>query len=296
MPSDCAVEVSKDRVVGERDPADSRGERDDPGFLAHVLAAFNPHVQRARRGHPWAGFTAQVVLITTASLFYFAVRMVTKGAKATAFENAESLLRFEARLGIDIEEWAQEQVLDSDAVVTFFNWIYVWFHWPVIIGALLWLYRNNKRSFVLFRNGLIISGAIGLVFFVTYPVAPPRFLDGFSDTVGELSTAYQFLQPPSIVNKFAAMPSLHVGWSLLGGIILFNARPPGPLRIFPVLSPVLMTLSVVLTANHYIVDAVAGAIVAMVGLWGAKLITDWTERRALEPAPDQRAGLVDQRA
>lgn len=275
----------------------SAGEdHEDPGFVAHVLDAFNPHIPKNRRkGHPWAGFTAQVVLITAAALFYFAVRMVTKGAEAAAFANAEALLRFEARIGIDIEARAQEQVLDSQAVVTFFNWIYVWFHWPVIVGALLWLYRNNKRGFVMFRNGLIVSGAIGLVFFVAYPVAPPRFLDGFSDTVGELSTAYQFLQPPSIVNKFAAMPSLHVGWSLLGGIILYGAIPSGALRVLALLSPVLMTLSVVLTANHYVVDAVAGAIVAMVGLWGAKLITDWTERRALEsdaPAPE----LVDQRA
>lgn len=254
-----------------------------PGFLKRVLAAFNPHVPDAhKRTTPWAGFAAQFVLITAAAVLYFAVRMVTKGAESAAFDNARALLSFERRIGIDIEQWAQRQILDSEAVVTFFNWVYIWLHWPVIIGALLWLYRYNKRGFVLFRNGLIVSGAIGLVFFVLYPVAPPRFLDGFSDTVSDLSTSYKYLQPPSIVNKFAAMPSLHVGWNLMAGVVLFGCVRRGPLRILPLISPVLMTLAVVVTANHYVVDAVAGAVVAIVGLYGAKLLTDWTERRAIE--------------
>ena len=208
--------------------------------------------------------------------------MATKGAESAAFDNADALLRFEQRIGIDIEGWAQRQILGSTGVVTFFNWVYIWMHWPVILGALLWLYRNHKRGFVMFRNSLIVSGAIGLIFFVAFPVAPPRFLDGFSDTVSDLSTSYKYLQPPSIVNKFAAMPSLHVGWNLLAGIILFKAIRRKPLRFLPLISPVLMTLAVVFTANHYVVDAIAGAVVAIVGLYGAKLMTDWTERRALE--------------
>ena len=192
---------------------ETRPGDNDVSFGRRVLDAFNPHIEsNLKRTNVWAGFTAQFVLITTAALLYFGVRMVTKDAEAAAFANAQDLLRFEARLGLDIEAWAQEQILGSEAIVTFFNWVYIWLHWPVIIGAFFWLYRYNKRGFVLFRNAMIVSGAIGLIFFVTYPVAPPRFLDGFSDTVSDLSTSYKYLQPPSIVNKFAAMPSLHVGY------------------------------------------------------------------------------------
>ena len=260
---------------------ETRPGDNDVSFGRRVLDAFNPHIEsNLKRTNVWAGFTAQFVLITTAALLYFGVRMVTKDAEAAAFANAQDLLRFEARLGLDIEAWAQEQILGSEAIVTFFNWVYIWLHWPVIIGAFFWLYRYNKRGFVLFRNAMIVSGAIGLIFFVTYPVAPPRFLDGFSDTVSDLSTSYKYLQPPSIVNKFAAMPSLHVGWNLLVGIVLFQAIRHSAIRFIPLVSPVLMTASVVLTANHYVVDAVAGAAVALVGLYGARLLTDWTERRA----------------
>ena len=268
---------------GETRPSES-----SVGFGRRVLDAFNPHIESNReRTNVWAGFTAQFVLITAAALLYFGVRMVTKDAEAAAFANAEDLLRFEARIGLDIESWAQEQILGSEAVVTFFNWVYIWLHWPVIIGAFFWLYRYNKRGFVLFRNAIMVSGAIGLIFFVTYPVAPPRFLDGFSDTVSDLSTSYKYLQPPSIVNKFAAMPSLHVGWNLLVGIVLFQAIRHSAIRYIPLVSPLLMTASVVVTANHYIVDALAGAAVALVGLYGAKLLTDWTERRARDDEENQ---------
>ena len=258
----------------------------EPSFVRRALSAFNPHIEANRqRSTRWAGLAAQVVLLTLASLLYFGVRMATKGAESAAFRNADTLLRFEASVGIDIESWAQDLILDHTAIVTFFNWVYIWLHWPVIVGVLLWLYRNNKRGYVLFRNAVIVSGAIGLVLFVSYPVAPPRFLDGFSDTVGELSTSYKFLQPPSLVNKFAAMPSLHVGWNLLVGIVLFGVIRHAAVRFLAFLSPVLMIMAVVFTANHYVVDVIAGAVVAILGLYGGKLMTDWTERRALENEP-----------
>lgn len=244
--------------------------------------AVNPQAATGGR-RPWAGFAIQTVLITAASLLYFGVRMVTKEAETTAFRNAERLLDFERTIGMDIEIWAQEQIIGSDAIVTFFNWVYIWLHWPVIVGSLLWLYRYNRIGFVMFRNALIISGAIGLVFFVTFPVAPPRFLDGFADTVSELSTSYKYLQPPSIVNKFAAMPSLHVGWNLLAGLILFRSVRR-PLRYLPLISPVLMTISVIVTANHYVVDAIAGAAIALFALLCARTFTEWFVRN--EPVLD----------
>jgi hypothetical protein len=274
-----------DMVAPESDEGGSSSSA-DVGFARRVLHAFNPHIESTRAvTTPWAGFAAQFVLITLASVFYFAVRMVTKDAKASAFENARDLLRFEDAVGLDFEASAQELIVDNQSIVTFFNWVYIWMHWPIIIAAFLWLYRHNKRGYVLFRNAMILSGAIGLFFFVSYPVAPPRFLDGFSDTVSELSTSYKYLQPPSIVNQFAALPSLHVGWNLLVGLVLFSAIKQSALRFLPLVSPLLMTMAVVFTANHYVIDALLGAAVALVGLWGARLATDWTERRAREPVP-----------
>jgi hypothetical protein len=242
-----------------------------------LLDAFTPHV---RGQSSWSGFASQFVLVTIAALAYFGVRLLTKGAEAAAFDNARALLEFEQRVHLQIEQWAQEQILDSEALVTFFNWVYIWLHWPVILGALIFLYRFDTRGYVLFRNSLFVSGAMGLLLYVSFPVAPPRFLDGFTDTVAELSTSYRFLQPPAVVNKYAAMPSLHVGWNILAGVILFTVLRHRILRFFALLSPVLMVLAVVLTANHYVIDALVGAAVAGLGLWGGVWLTRWTEERA----------------
>ena len=252
--------------------------------IGPVGRAFNANAWTVPK-HPWRGFSSQVVMITVAGLAYFGARMVTKGADSLAFSNAQDLIAFERSLGIYVERTAQQLVLDNRAIVTFFNWVYIWFHWPVVLGSFFFLYRNAKGTFVLYRNAIFVSGAIGLIIFITYPVAPPRFLDGFTDTVAELSTSYKFWQPPSIVNKYAALPSFHVGWNLLAGVMLFHATKTRAIRVFAVMSPALMTAAVVFTANHYIIDAIVGVAIAMVGLGGAVMIRRYTSRLDLTPPP-----------
>lgn len=209
----------------------------------------------------------QIVLIGGAVLLYFAVRGQTQGSETAAVAHGLDLLRFEQSLGLAVEADLQQSVLDSRWLVTAMNWIYIWGHWPIITVTLVWLYRTRRLDYLLLRNALFASGAIGLVIFIFYPVAPPRLLpDGFVDTVTELSTSYRVLQPPSLVNKYAALPSLHVGWNLLIGIAIFRTRVNVWARVFGVVSPILMVAAVVLTGNHYLIDGVVGATVALVGL------------------------------
>jgi hypothetical protein len=191
-----------------------------------------------------------------------------------AVANGLDLLAFERSLGLDIEAGLQALILPHHWVVTVFNWIYIWGHWPVIAATLVWLYRTRRADYLLLRNALFISGAIGLVIFAVHPVAPPRLLpSGFVDTVTELSTSYRVLQPPSLVNKFAALPSLHVGWNLLIGVVVYRTGANRRARVFGVVSPMAMAAAVVLTGNHYVVDAALGAVVALTGLAGAWWLT-----------------------
>jgi hypothetical protein len=215
----------------------------------------------------------QTALIGSAVLFYFAVRGQTEGAEATAVENGRWILAREADIGIDIEASLQGWT-DSWLLTTLANWVYIWLHWPVIIITLLWLHHDRIASFLLLRNALFISGAIGLVIFVAVPVAPPRLIDqGFVDTVTENSNSYRVFQPPGLVNQYAAVPSLHVGWNLLVGIVLFQAARSNAVRIFAVVSPILMAIAVVATANHYVIDGIIGSVVALMGLWIARRVT-----------------------
>ena len=239
------------------------------------------HLCRARRPSStiqsparWAELSKQLGFIVTAVLPYFLVRGLTQGDTDVAVQNGLRVLAFEQRLGIDLENWAQGLIVGRQELITAANAIYIWGHWPVIAAALIWLHRTRRVDFLLLRNAFFISGGIGLVVFAAYAVAPPRLLDeGFVDTVTQNSNAYRVLQPPALVNKYAAVPSLHVGWNLLVGIALYRATARRSLRAFAVLSPLLMAVAVVVTANHYVIDGILGGGLAMIGLGLSHVIT-----------------------
>ncbi len=219
-------------------------------------------------------FAKQVGLIMAAVLLYFGVRGATQGDVATSVQNGLNVLDFERSIGLDIEHWAQGLIVDHHWLVTLANWIYIWGHWPVIAATLIWLHRQQRPGYLQLRNAMFISGAIGLVIFMNFAVAPPRLLNvGLQDTVSEFSNSYRVLQPPSLVNKYAAVPSLHVGWNLLVGLAVYRATRTKWIRAVGILSPILMTITVVVTANHYVIDAILGAAVAMVGWYGAIWLT-----------------------
>lgn len=233
-------------------------------------------VSAARRRRTGVELAIQVSLITVAALLYFGVRYVTTGSRSVAVDNARRILDLEALFGIDVEQSVQAAVIGSQAIVTASNWIYMWAHWPVIVGTFVWLFFKYPAEYAKFRNALFVSGAIGLIVFALFPVAPPRLLhDGFVDTITELSSSYRVLQPPSLINEYAAVPSFHVGWNVLAAVFLWRNLRHRWIRPLALVSPVAMTLAVVLTANHYVFDAVAGIVVALFGLW----VGSWLARK-----------------
>ena len=119
-----------------------------------------------------------------------------------------------------------------------------------------------------------MSGAIGIILLMLYPVAPPRLTDlTVLDTVTTYSNLYHVLQPAWLTNQFAAFPSLHFGCNLLIGIALVRETRHPAIRALGFTSPIIMLLAIVLTANHYFIDAVAGGAIALVGLAVSSKIT-----------------------
>jgi len=219
---------------------------------------------RAIRGAVWA---REVLIAVTAYLVYFGVRGATEGDVHVARDHAAMVQHLEQSLRVFVEPTLQQAVLRFEWAVDLSNWVYVFGHWPVIAVVFVWLYRTRPQQYRELRTAFLISGAIGLVIFALFPVAPPRLAEmGLVDTVSERSSAYRVLQPPQLTNQFAAVPSLHVGWNLLIGIALVTASSRRLVRTLGVLSPVVMVAAVVLTANHYLFDAVAGASLALLGL------------------------------
>ena len=232
-----------------------------------------PQVARWLRSSLDEGLFREVALVAGAILAYFTIRNVTAGTPDAAFANGDRILDFEHWLGVDWEDGVQGAIAGRDALVTIANWIYIWGHWPVILSTAAALHVWRRDSYYLLRNTLFISGGIGFLFFALLPVAPPRLLEmGLIDTVSDQSHAYRALQPPGLTNHYAAFPSLHVGWNLAVGIVLFMSTTHLAVRALAVLSPLAMTFAVVATANHYVVDVAGGTAVVLVGLAGAHII------------------------
>jgi PAP2 superfamily len=250
-----------------------------------------PAIAEAIDGSLRRGLLREVLLVGAAIVAYFVVRNVTAGGADDAFANARRLVDLEEWLHIAWEDAVQDAIVGSDTLVTLTNWVYIWLHWPVILGTAVALWVWRRPRYHLFRNALFVSGAIGFLFFALFPVAPPRLLDlGLVDTVTEQSRSYRALQPPGLTNQYAALPSLHVGWNFVVGIVLFTTFTALAVRIFAVVSPLAMTLAVVATANHFVIDVVAGLAVVLVGLTAAVAIQRRGDAATLDPrGPEARA-------
>lgn len=208
----------------------------------------------------------QVGIVVLGVFFYFRIRGLTNAAPQVAYDHAQDIVALEQRLGIYVEDALQAPVAASDTLTTLANWVYIWGHWPVIVATMIWTVLRHRDVFLRLRDAMIVSGAMGMAIFVSYPLAPPRLAQlGLVDTVTEESRAYRVLQPPQFVNQYAAMPSLHAGWDLLVGIAIVSAATTTLLKVIGWLMPILMAVSVVVTANHYLLDVVAGIGLVLIG-------------------------------
>jgi len=222
----------------------------------------------------------EVAIVVPAYFLYFIVRGVADSKEAQAFHRGIDIIELEQTLGIFWEQDLQSSVLHLDWLINMANWTYIWGHWPVIAFAAIWLFLLHREAYTVYRNAFLITGGIGLVVFFWAPVAPPRFMDawGFVDTVAERSHAHQVLQHPAFVNQYAAMPSLHFAWNLLVGIAIVRHAENVFVKSIGFVLPCLMFAAIVLTANHYIIDGLAGGLLAVIGLAGALAFHRFNQR------------------
>lgn len=245
-------------------------------------------LDRQRQASRWAFLVehrilrdaGELVLVALAFLLYFVVRANVIDRDALALANARDIVRLERDLGIFHEAAWQEAIDDSRLLVRAFNFVYFWLDFPLIAVLGLTMYAFRRRQYTLTRDALLFSGAIALVMYQLYPVAPPRLLPelGIFDTLQLYNNlSYQAQSTEFFVNPYAAVPSLHVGWSVLvaiGALWAFGGRYRWvwPLAL---LHPVAQSASTVFTGNHYFFDGVVGLVVALAGLALALTMQRW---------------------
>jgi len=218
--------------------------------------------------------------------------------------NADYLLRFETWLGIDFEHSVQAWTLRHPDLVSFFDHYYVFAFFPVLILAAVWGYRAAPAAFHTARRVFAVSLAMALVIFALVPLAPPRLLPGhgyvdtlmlygpryYGDSSGaSLFNAYGSI--PSMVNEYAAMPSMHIGWSIIAGWLLYVASGRrwwvGVLAATHVF---LMETVVVATGNHYVIDGLVGMAVVVISAAAVRRYearTRTNQRRLLHSARER---------
>jgi membrane-associated phospholipid phosphatase len=242
-----------------------------------------PAITRAVRFVNKVG-VVELLIVGVAYVCYSLVRGAVVERTVEATSRAIRIVEFEQRLGL----WAWESkmqawALSSDFLVFFFNAVYIYAYLPLIVGVGVWLFVCHRQRYVLLRNAFLISGGIGLIIFNLLPTAPPRLLpwplsDQVVDTMSAFSRIHYDMHPAAFMNHYAAIPSLHFGWDLLLGIgIIWTMRNFLGIA-FGVTMPAAMFVAVVVTGNHFIVDVLAGAAVALIGLGLALLLQRYGQR------------------
>ena len=241
----------------------------------------------------------ELALVSAGLLIYFLIRGAVVDEVQEATEHALDIVHFERLAGFFWEPHLQHLLGAGLFQIQFWDLVYFWGHAPVIIAVALWLYHRHRSRYTLIRNAFLVSGVIGLVIYRLYPVAPPRLLSGygFVDTMQRYSSlSYQAESLKPFVNPYAAVPSLHFGWSVIIGVgLALSLRSPLG-WLLGALLPTLMLLAVIVTANHFIFDVAAGLAVCLIGLLVAIIFQRWQgsrpEPEAASRAPGERTEPV----
>jgi hypothetical protein len=244
---------------------------------------------------PWTrrlryGWIIEAALGVAVYFLYDDVRERVAGSAHVALLNARDLIHLEKFVGLYQELWLQRAFIDTGWFISFWNIYYGTVHFVMPVVALVLLWRRAPERYIVWRNTLLLMLVIGLVLFWAYPLMPPGLMPqrGFVDTAAEF---FNFGPQQRVVlvhgvpnaaakaafgNLFAAMPSFHGGWSMWSTLAMLPVLRSRWTKGLVLLDPVLTLFAIVVTANHWILDAVGGWIVLGVS-W--LLIAAYEKRR-----------------
>src|SRR5262245_21877164 len=214
----------------------------------------------------------EIALLAFMLWLYKYVRFLAKHQSADAFQNADRVLHVERLVGLDFEAGLQQLVLPYKPIIVGFNRYYVTVHFIGTVAFLVWAFIRSIGDYRKIRTVLVAVTLAALAIHVAFPLAPPRMMPGFVDTMVLYGpNPYNSAAVQGFANQYAAMPSLHVGWALIVafGVITISRSK---YRYAILAHPVLTVLAVTLTANHYWLD---GAVAAVLVFWAMFVVYQW---------------------
>jgi membrane-associated phospholipid phosphatase len=222
------------------------------------------------------GGRRELMIALAAYGLYTLVRGLWGGTIEEGRRNAEGLIDLERSLGIYVEPDLQRFFVDHNLGMPFWNAFYVVSQVIVLPLTLLLVYRCRRDSYAFVRNMAVLSWSAGLIWYALQPVAPPRLLaSGFTDTVSSqtfFNLDSDFVR--AFYNPVAAMPSLHVGMAPVVAWALWRLTRAPWSRALGLAYPVLVTVAIVVTGNHFLLDVAGGLAVVL----PAAAISSWIAR------------------
>ncbi|MFE2534366.1 phosphatase PAP2 family protein [Streptomyces sp. NPDC059371] len=217
----------------------------------------------------------EVLLIAVSYWTYSLIRNAVPEQRHEALRNADWIWRMEHHLGIAVEESVNHAVNSVGWLIIGMNYYYATLHFVVTLSVLVWLYRCHPGRYAAARLALLATTVVALVGYYFFPLAPPRLMTGstFVDTVMVHETWGSMASGDlkHMSNQYAAMPSMHIGWSLWCGLTVFALAKAPWARILGVLYPAATLVVIVATANHFWLDAVGGLLCLAFGFLVTRL-------------------------
>ena len=211
-----------------------------------------------------------LLLVSSYLVYTLSKNVVDSTPILNAFSNAWDLVRVERALGIaheaTIQTWAGAY---SMGFLTFLGYFYAIGLWVALLGSAVIFFAYYRKLYCSLRNVYMITMLLAVVIFAVYPLAPPRMLPGYG--MADIAGMYGLIPKEgsrSVLgfNEFAAMPSLHIAWSTLIMLAWWKIGLKWG-KILGVTFLLLMTVAVIATANHYVLDVLGGALLFSFALW-----------------------------
>jgi len=208
---------------------------------------------------------------------YDTINNLSNASPQGAISRAQTVLRLEQRIHVNFElslnQWVVRHDLIAAALANFYNLAHIWVTLAFI--TFLWFWRRARYRDL--RNALVLCNVIGFIVFWTCPVAPPRMLPGFVDVVETTASFGSFHSGglANAANQLAAMPSLHIAWALWVAMVIVRTLPGNIWRLVAALHLLVTVIATLGTANHFVLDLIAGAATAVAGFAAAKV---WADR------------------
>ncbi len=237
----------------------------------------SPAVRRRRLTSRAVGW--EVALIAVLYVGYSASRTLASDDRGRALERAKDLVGLEHTWHLDVERALNTWFVHHDLVAVASSFWYATAHYLVTAVVLVWMFVRRPDLYGRARTALVVASLTGLAFYLTVPMAPPRFVEGYSDVLALHSSVGWWGADASapkgmgqLTNELAAFPSLHAGWALWVALVVAGAGLGRAWRLAGWAYAVVTALVVVGTGNHWVLDVVGGWLVVAVAWAGVEVV------------------------